>query len=197
MSRAWALCAVILLAACSSRPPDEGTYLRKVAADRAAKDAAFRGRALPIPVEAHGRFLPLAYFPIDPAFAVPASFTEDPPAARPRMQMQTSAHQPREMERLGTLNFVLQGRLLHLAAFREVGEAADVLFVPFTDETTGQQTYAAGRYLEIARSPSGVYVVDFNTAFNPYCYYNSTYDCPFPPKENRLPVAIRAGERTK
>jgi len=185
----------LLVAACSSKPPDEGNYVQKVAADRAAKDAAFGNAALPIPVESHGKFLPLAYFPIDPAFAVPASFTEDPPAARPRTQMQTSANQPRMMERIGTLNFMLQGQMLHLAAFREVGETTDVLFVPFTDLTTGQQTYAAGRYLEIARSPSGLYVVDFNTAFNPYCYYNPTYDCPYPPKENRLPVAITAGEK--
>jgi uncharacterized protein (DUF1684 family) len=111
--------------------------------------------------------------------------------------MQTSTHQPRLMERIGALAFVLQGQTLHLSAFREVGETTDRLFVPFTDLTTGQQTYQAGRYLDIARSPTGIYVVDFNLAYNPYCYYNPTYDCPYPPKENRLPVAITAGERLK
>ena len=180
----------LLSAACGSRPPDESNYVGRVAAERAKKDAAFSDAAAPIPFEAHGKFLPLAYFPIDPAFAVPAAFTEDPPAARPRMEMQTSTHQPRLMERIGTLAFTLQGQALRLAAFREVGETTDRLFVPFTDLTTGKQTYQAGRYLDIARSPTGIYVVDFNLAYNPYCYYNPTYDCPYPPKENRLPVAI-------
>jgi uncharacterized protein (DUF1684 family) len=187
---------ILLVAACASRPPDESNYVGRVAADRAKKDAAFGDSATPIAFEAHARFLPLAYFPIDPAFAVPASFTEDPPAARVRMEMQTSTHQPRLMERIGTLAFMLQGQALHLSAFREVGETTDRLWVPFTDLTTGQQTYQAGRYLDIARSPTGIYVVDFNLAYNPYCYYNPTYDCPYPPKENRLPVAIVAGEKT-
>ena len=69
--------------------------------------------------------------------------------------------------------------------------------MPFTDLTTGKETYQAGRYLEIARSSTGIYVVDFNRAYNPYCYYNPTYDCPYPPKENRLPAAILAGEKTR
>lgn len=198
MSRRLVLGALILLAAaCSSRPPDESNYVGRVAAERSQKDAAFGESAAPIPLEAHGKFLPLAYFPVDPAFAVPAAFTEDPPAARPRIEMQTSTHQPRLMERIGTLAFTLQGQVLRLSAFREVGESADRLFVPFTDKTTGLQTYQAGRYLDIARSPTGIYVVDFNLAYNPYCYYSPTYDCPYPPKENRLPVAITAGERVR
>ncbi len=196
MFRAIVLGAAIVLAvSCASRPPDESNYVGRVAAARAEKDAAFRDSATPIPFEAHARFLPLAYFPIDPNFAVPASFTEDPPAARLRIEMQSSAGQPRLMERIGTLAFTLQGQVLHLSAFREVGESADRLFVPFTDTTTGRETYQAGRYLDIARSPTGIYVVDFNLAYNPYCYYNPTYDCPYPPKDNRLPVAIRAGEK--
>ena len=194
--RILAAAALLIVASCTSRPPDESNYVSRIAADRAKKDAAFGDSATPIPFEAHARFLPLAYFPVDPAFAVPASFTEDPPAARVRIEMQTSAHQPRLMERIGTLAFTLQGQALHLSAFREVGEATDRLFVPFTDLTTGQQTYAAGRYLDIARSPTNIYVVDFNLAYNPYCYYSTTYDCPYPPRENRLAVAITAGEKT-
>ena len=87
MSRRLVLGVLILLvAACSSRPPDESNYVSRIAADRAKKDAVFGDSATPIPFEAHARFLPLAYFPIDPAFAVPAAFTEDPPAARVRME---------------------------------------------------------------------------------------------------------------
>ena len=69
------------------------------------------------------------------------------------------------------------------------------IFVPFADATSGEETYAAGRYLELDPTATGIYVVDFNAAYHPFCYYNEEYDCPFPPAENRLPVPIRAGER--
>jgi uncharacterized protein (DUF1684 family) len=198
MSRAFVLMtALAVAAACSSRPPDESSYVDSVASARAAKDAAFRSAGSPIPVEAQATFLPLPYFPIDPAYAVPAAFREDPPAARQRVEIQTSTKQVRQMERLGTLEFTLQGQALRLAAYREVGESADRLFVPFTDLTSGKETYQAGRFLDIARSATGIYVVDFNLAYNPYCYYNPTYDCPYPPKENRLAIAIRAGEKIR
>jgi uncharacterized protein (DUF1684 family) len=71
------------------------------------------------------------------------------------------------------------------------------LFVPFRDLTSGDATYDAGRYLELSRTATGYYDVDFNTAFNPYCYYNLTYECPLPPQENRLKVRIEAGEKIK
>jgi uncharacterized protein (DUF1684 family) len=85
---------------------------------------------------------------------------------------------------------------MKLRAFAEEGSNGERLFVPFTDATTGQETYGAGRYLDLDRTSTGIYVVDFNTAYNPYCAYNPTYDCPVPPKDNRLPVPIRAGEKT-
>ena len=192
-----AVALVWLVAACSSRPPDETNYWNQVAAARAAKDASFRQAGSPIPAEVQAKYLPLNYYPIDPAFSVPAAFRENPPGSRPRMEMQTSTHQPRQMELIGVLEFTLQGQPLRLSAFKEVGEAEDRLFVPFTDLTSGKETYQAGRYLDISRARTGVYVVDFNLAYNPYCYYNPTYDCPYPPRENRLQVAIRAGEKLK
>ena len=71
----------------------------------------------------------------------------------------------------------------------------DTLFVPFADLTTGTETYAAGRYLDLHPTSTGYYMVDFNKAYNPYCAYNSTYDCPYPPPSNRLKIAVRAGEK--
>jgi len=171
--------------------------VREVEAARAAKDATFRSADAPIPADKKATYLPLAYFPVDPSYSVPAAFKENPPAARPEVVFETSAHEPRRMQLLGALEFRLQGQALRLSAFVEAGQPADHLFVPFTDATTGGETYRAGRYLDIARSPTGVYVVDFNRAYNPYCYYNPTYDCPYPPKQNRLPIAIRAGERSR
>ena len=70
------------------------------------------------------------------------------------------------------------------------------LFIPFTDKTSGIETYGGGRYIDLNISDiqNTVYVLDFNKAYNPYCAYAAGYNCPIPPKENDLPVAIKAGE---
>ena len=87
---------------------------------------------------------------------------------------------------------------MKLTAFVEVGAPNnDHLFVPFSDLTTGTETYPGGRYLDLDRNATGIYVIDFNRAYHPYCYYNPTWECPYPPAENRLKLPIRAGERLK
>ena len=97
---------------------------------------------------------------------------------------------------MGYLEFSLKGEPLSLACFLEVGSReAQQLFIPFSDLSTGVETYAAGRYIDLDWQPSGLYELDFNLAYHPYCYFDVRFDCPFPPTENRLPVPIRAGER--
>jgi uncharacterized protein (DUF1684 family) len=195
--RLWSvLSAVLAAAACgTSRPADPAAdYVSRIQADRAHKDAAFlRQVDEPIPLAKQQFYLPLKYFPIDPAYAVTASFT--PAAVRTPLQMPTSMGALRDMEQVGTLTFTLKGRLLSLGAFVEAGTPPDRLFVPFTDLTSGAETYAAGRYLELERAATGIYTIDFNRAFHPFCYYNENYDCPYPPPSNRLPIPVRAGEK--
>ena len=105
-----------------------------------------------------------------------------------------------------------------LVAYRRVDHDGGSLFVPFRDKTTGQQTYPGGRYMELhhegasrsdANSSSGErsdprdrelenqseVPVDFNLAYSPFCAYSEAYECPLPPRENWLEVAIPAGER--
>jgi uncharacterized protein (DUF1684 family) len=100
------------------------------------------------------------------------------------------------MRRVGSLEFTLKGQPLKLTAFVEVG-ARDLnhLFVPFMDLTSGTETYPGGRYLDLDRNATGIYEIDFNRAYFPYCVYSPRYECPYPPAENRLSVPIRAGER--
>jgi len=183
-------------AACASRPPDDSRdYPAKVAADRAAKDAAFQSGNDPIPKARHAEFLPLAYFPIDPDYNVPASLkpSNDPTV----IEMPTSTGTQRKMRRAGSLEFSLKGQPLKLTAFLEVGADPSHLFVPFSDLTSGTETYTAGRFMDLNRNGTGIYEMDFNRAYIPYCYYNPTYECPYPPRENRLDMPIRAGERMK
>lgn len=181
-------------AACTIRPAEED-YPAKIAAVRAAKDDSFKNDPeSPVPADKKAALLPLQYFPIDESYAVPASL--EPAAERTRIQVPTSTGKIRNIERVGALKFSLQGKPMRLTAFIDV-ESPQVnrLFIPFADQTSGTETYTAGRYMELDPTPTGIYVVDFNVAYNPYCYYSPEFDCPYPPKENRLDVPIRAGER--
>lgn len=184
----------VSLSACTITPKEEN-YPAKIAAIRAAKDDSFKNdKESPIPPDKKAKLLPLAYFPIDESYAVPASL--EPSSDRSRIQVPTSTGKIRDIERVGTLKFTVKGQQLRLTAFVELDNPqANRLFVPFSDLTSGTETYQAGRYMELDPTPTGIYVVDFNIAYNPYCYYNSEYDCPYPPKENRLTMPIRAGER--
>ncbi len=187
-------CLVALVLLACNRPPADD-YAIALADARAAKDEMLRTAAdSPVPREKRQAVLPLSYFPPDPAYRVPASLAPDPQSGRV-IQMLTSTGQQRATQVMGVLQFVLNGQRLKLEAFAEEGSNGRRLFVPFADATSGHETYGAGRYLDLDRTSTGIYVIDFNTAYNPYCAYNPTYDCPLPPRENRLPVAIRAGEK--
>ncbi len=81
----------------------------------------------------------------------------------------------------------------------DTGDSAkdDVLFLPFYDKTNGTTTYGGGRYIDLRISDirDGRISIDFNRAYNPWCAYKEGYNCPIPPEENRLTIAIEAGER--
>ena len=188
------LLACLLISACGSQPKEED-YPAKIAAIRAAKDESFKNDPdSPVPADKKATLIPLAYFPIDESYAVPAAL--EPSADRSQIQVPTSIGKLRNLERVGALKFSIKGQSLRLTAFRDLeSQDANRLFVPFSDVTSGTETYPAGRYMELDPTPTGIYVVDFNIAYHPYCYYSPEYDCPYPPKENRLSIPIRAGER--
>ena len=113
------------------------------------------------------------------------------------MELQTSTSERRRVWRIGSLDFTIAGTGYTLTAFTEDLRDLNRLFVPFGDLTNGSETYGGGRYMELNRTATGLYDLDFNRAYHPYCVYNVSYECPVPPRENRLAVAIPAGERLK
>lgn len=121
--------------------------------------------------------------------------------------MNTSAGTIKYFYKYGRLDFMIEGKeyLLYVYQGKDLMQTEkykDYLFVPFTDATTGNESYGSGRYLEFYKSdiennPVGsgsILQIDFNKAYNPYCAYATGFKCPIPPKENRLPVSIKAGE---
>jgi uncharacterized protein (DUF1684 family) len=197
------LAAALGLAACSSGPPppvDQRPYEAQVEARRAAKDRDFRApdnKYSPIPDAERASFPGLVYYAIDPRYHVPASLQEDRSNPPVTILLPTSQDQPRRMTRVGTLSFNLMGTVYKLTAFAGEDEGLSRLFVPFGDLTNARDTYRGGRYIELDRTATGLYDLDFNGAYQPFCVFNVNYDCPIPPAENRLPVAIEAGERLR
>lgn len=188
--------ALGMLAACTQESPD-AAYTRTVLEARAHKNEFFRGGAdSPVKPADYDKFLPLSYFDVDPNYAPPGTLKLIEP--RTKLVMPTSTGQQRNMERVGYVEFTLKGQTMRLTAFAEAGEPTVArLFIPFSDLTSGTETYTAGRYMDLDPQSSGVYIVDFNGAYHPYCYYNAEYDCPYPPQENRLKTPVRAGERLR
>ena len=186
-------CLVALAVAACSRPALP--YPEQIAAWHAEKDRFMRESSQsPVPESQRASFAPLSYFPVDPAYRIPAVLRVA--EGSPAIEMPTSTGQRRQMRRIGTLAFTLSGQPLSLGAFVEADQT-DMrrLFVPFGDLTNGMETYPGGRYLDLERTASGVYDLDFNRAYHPFCLFNASYDCPYPPPESRLKVPIRVGER--
>ena len=215
-SRTAAALAVVVLmtaaaGACSSGPPPpaaaSGSYEQELREGRRLKDEFFKstpscgaGRdpslpCSPLPEADRQAFTTLSYFEVDAAYRVPAALAPEQTNPPVTIILPTSQNLPRRMVKVGTLRFTVAGQTLTLSAFAGEGEGLARLFVPFGDTTNRQETYGGGRYLDLDLTPTGLYDLDFNRATNPYCVYNVTYDCPIPPPENRLPIAIRAGER--
>ena len=196
---AWVPAVTLVLhAGCSTQPP-MAEHGASIQAFRIEKDAMFReSPESPVPRQDLDRFVPLAYYPVDESWRTPAPLAPLADEESPAFEMPTSTGQRRAMRKAGKLRFTLNGQTHSLTAFVSAEDRVrQRLFVPFRDLTAGAETYPAGRYLDLDRTPTGLYDLDFNRAYQPYCYFDVSYDCPIPPPENRLPIPVRAGERMR
>lgn len=166
---------------------------------RAYRDQEFRDpERSPLETWEVPRFKGLNYFKIDPAFKVTARFLRTP--YEKKFKMPTSSGTTKVHVKYGTLSFRLGDRPYVLGVYQseslsQTGKYKDYLLIPFTDATNGKDTYGGGRYIDFEIPSSEVVTLDFNLAYNPSCAYSSRYNCPIPPRENRLKTKIRAGER--
>jgi uncharacterized protein (DUF1684 family) len=138
----------------------------------------------------------LLYYPPDRGYAVRARITRFPKPDE--VEMLTSRGLKKTFHRYARIRFQLDGEDQELTAFkgRLTGEGSESLFIPFRDSTAGRETYGGGRFLDVDEPQAEHFVLDFNRAYNPLCNYSPAFNCPIPPRENHLDVAIRAGELT-
>jgi uncharacterized protein (DUF1684 family) len=156
----------------------------------------------PLGPEGRREFDGIDYFEPDPDYRVEATVELDD--SDETVTMETTADGEQLYERAALLSFELpdqRGETAEhtLVGYRRIDQSGGSLFVPFRDKTTGQQTYPGGRYMELhyegELEDGATFALDFNLAYNPFCAYSDTYECPLPPRENWLEVAIPAGER--
>lgn len=136
-------------------------------------------------------FKGLEYFPVRESLRIDARYV---PYEDPRMiRIPNVLGQNPEMVSPGYVTFTLDGRELRLEPVYETSEKTDLFFI-FSDLTSRDATYPAGRFLHAPLPAGGRVVLDFNKAYNPPCAFTDFATCPLPPKQNRLPVRIEAGE---
>ena len=152
----------------------------------------------PLPDKYRKDFESLDFFEPDTSYIVKARF-ERPPDAEPFLMPTTTDRQTQEVV-YGIAHFSLNGKAHQLEVYQSLGllgdeEFEDYLFLPFMDETNGEETYGGGRYIDLSIPDGDTLVIDFNRAYNPYCVYNKKFSCPLVPRQNYLRTEVRAGEK--
>ena len=152
----------------------------------------------PLSREQRAEFTGLRYYAYDPAwrFILPVDRDVEPTT----IEMELQDDGPVRMQRFGQIHFEAEGQPVSLSLYWILGYGGG-LFLPFRDLTNQHTTYGGGRYLldtikhvDLGQADSRL-VIDFNYAYNPSCAYNPRWHCPLAPQENRLSVAIAAGEQ--
>lgn len=138
------------------------------------------------------------FYPIDLRYRVHAAFVRTP--EEKVFNMKTTGTRTPEYVKYGEARFELNGKKFVLNLYRNIAltqreEYKNHLFLPFTDNTNGEETYGGGRYIDLTVPGGDTIIIDFNQAYNPYCAYSDRYSCPIPPKENYLDTEIKAGIR--
>jgi len=144
----------------------------------------------------------LSFFPVNEKYRVRAKFEKT--TSNSWFLMPTSGTLKKTYRLYGVLHFKIDGAPLQLNVYQsqdllQSEKYKDYLFLPFTDSTSGYESYHGGRYLDLTFDDiqGNEVVLDFNKAYNPYCaYVTGRYNCPIPPPENHLHIAVKAGEKS-
>ena len=150
----------------------------------------------PLPDRYRKDFETLAFFAPDTTFIVKAKFVLTPEALP--FSMPTTTDRKSTEVVYGIAHFSLNGKKHQLEIYQNKElmlqeEYKEYLFLPFTDNTNGEETYTGGRYIDLSIPDTDTITIDFNRAYNPYCAYNKKYSCPLVPGINNLDVNIYAG----
>jgi uncharacterized protein (DUF1684 family) len=197
MKKITILFSFLLIAACNSKDkrPLVGNTEYQQELNASYKDAT----KSPLKKKDLRTFKGLDFFPVDATFIVIAKLTKT--ANAPTFEMATTTDRKPLYKEYGVLNFQLKGKDCALTIYQSQDdlrdeEYKDYLFLPFTDDTSGNESYGGGRYMDAMTTDEkadGTIELNFNNTYNPYCAYNDKYSCPLTPRKNHLNIEIKAG----
>lgn len=196
MKNIFLLCVLIFS---SSFGFSQNNYVNELLAHRKSIDVEFGDTTQSIlPDSLALKFTHLNYFEPNEAYRVTCKVKI---SIGEEFDMLTSKGEKKKFRRYGYLKFKLMGKHFKLPIYQSIrlmkmDKYKDYIFIPFTDLTSGNETYGGGRYIETTIPKGKTVVLDFNYAFNPYCHYTTGYNCSIPPNENFLNIEIKAGEKT-
>lgn len=189
------VCITVLFYSLQNTETSEA-YREEIEKERKEKDDYMRNSSESPFADSVELFKGLSYFEPNEAFRISANLL--PVENRKTVTLATSDGNEKRYLEYAFAEFSMDGeecRLLILEIM-DMGPFRGTLFLAFADATSAGETYGAGRYLDIKKVPGSTsLILDFNKTYNPYCAYNDTFSCPFPPTENVLKVAIKAGEK--
>ena len=186
----------ILMVAATIQAQEKWTALSSETAHKKLNKEYADKSESPLTDEDFKTFDGLDFYPISERFVVTAKFIKS--ENEKVFKMKTSGARTPEYIKYGQLLFSIDGKSYHLNVYQNIELSKkegyeDYLFLPFSDLSCGKGSYIGGRYIDMRVPKTDKVVVDFNTAYNPYCAYNHKYSCPIVPLENDLNIAILAG----
>ena len=162
---------------------------------RKQKDEAWKNDPeSPLTEEQKKNFGGLNYFPPNPNLSFELELDKNIPGVGEKVVIKTTGDDEQIYLKAGRIKFRVEGKDIEATVFEDPEQEQFQYYLLFRDQTTGRQTYENGRMLQIPKKGDKL-VIDFNYAYNPYSSYNDDWDCPITPKENVLPIAIKAGEK--
>ena len=173
-------------------------FAKQMQQKRAEKELFMKNdEGSPFKTDSTIKFTTLHYFSPDINFRISANLI--PIEHKKVVVLPTSDGLEKKYLEYAYAEFKLEGKenKLLILEIMDAGPYRGTLFLAFADETSAHETYGAGRYLDLKKIPGATSItLDFNQAYNPYCAYSDHFSCPFPPKENVLKIAIKAGEKS-
>jgi uncharacterized protein (DUF1684 family) len=190
------LAIVLLIQACESDFV-ENKYIQEIEQIRNEKNNSMKNDAdSPFNRDSTAEFHELNYYPVDPGWRFSSKlYTYE---EKEEVTIFGTKGEERTYTKYGYVSFEYEDSTYNVNVYLgTTRDSVEYLMIAFTDETTGEETYHVGRYLDIERHPDPdfEYAIDFNLAYNPYCAYSANYSCAMPREEDHIPVPIRAGEK--
>ena len=190
--------APVIFNSCSKDySPEDSKYISQVEKFRKEKDDYMKNDpGSPFNQDSLVQFHPLKYYDVNPDFVFKSKLYEYP--QKDTVKIFGTKGEERKALKFGYVNLDYKNNIYKLNVYKGwTKNNQEYYSIWFTDETTGEETYNVGRYIDfyLDRPPDSLYSIDFNLAYNPYCAYSALYTCAIPTKEDRINFAVEAGEK--